>query len=146
MSYISTSSIQNLVNATPNVDFQIIYPTASQTTNSLTYVDVANSSITTKNLGANGRYLVIFSAGVKNSSNNADIFFRFVVDGIPVASSERQADSTTAGEPYLMTLADDGIIAASKVIKVQWKVDGGTATLNNGFLSVNGVNINKIIP
>ena len=109
------------------------------TQTSQTYVDLPGATVTTS-AGPSRSYLVVFSGSFSLAPANKEIFCQLVIDGVPNVSSVRRLKASSAAAPNTLSTNFAGVIGASKIVKVQWRAEGGgTLTANFGTLSVIGV-------
>lgn len=115
----------------------------SETTSSTSYADLATTTDTvTVTIGSNGLALVIISSDMVNNTNNDFTFVTFAASGAnTIAASDTRSFSakvpTASGEfsgswGYLAT----GLSAGSTVFKMKYRVNAGTGTFSNRYISV----------
>jgi hypothetical protein len=138
------------VNSSARTDMQSVEQSLSSTTSSTSFVDVPGFSATTHNLGEVGTYEIEFDCFTSVNTQNASIFYQIVVNGVAEPDSIRrvnQYNSNSAALAY-MSVATSTIkasVASGTVIKVQWRVSSGTATIYSGALRILGVPNTNII-
>lgn len=108
---------------------QAVGTTSDPNTSSTTYVDVPEMSITMTTSGA--PVLLAFNCIAKQNTANKSIYFVFEIDGVDEVVSERGAQYPSVNTECRCSFAylKTGLGAGSHTFKVQFKVDGGTATL-----------------
>lgn len=135
----------------PGFDRQEVRSAATFNTTSATYVDLTTMTLTTKSLGANGSYIAIFNCQLSVSNNSSSGYFIFNVNGSDVTATEAFETPGNTGRHNFTLVANLTNIAAGVIIKVRARIlpsGGGTPTLTVGerSLTINGVNINTIVP
>lgn len=135
----------------PGVDRQEVRSAALFTTASAAYADLTAMTLTTKSLGANGNYIVIFNANITTSNNSSSGFFILNVNGADIAATEISQTPGNTGKHNLTLVATLPSITSGIIIKVRSRIQpggGGTPTLTvyERSLTINGVNINTIVP
>ena len=90
-------------------------------------------------------YRITFNGTVSNENSDERIFARIVVDGSPLAGSERElmaeSDDSSDGRYNISCVAYVTGLATGKVVKVQWKTSdsGSVAHVRNRSLFIRGV-------
>jgi len=117
------------------------------TTTSTEFEDIPGAQLITADLSQTGSYQVWLSLSVENSNNNTSITFRIIIGGI--SGQDRTVDfgPGAGGDPQHATLigeADD--VEADTLIEFQWKVSGGTGTINGLRILIDGIPGSRIIP
>lgn len=119
-------------------DRQCVIDENTQSTASTTFVDVTDATLTTTDLGSTGTYLLWFSVLLQSSLNNTEASFRLVEDGSPVGMERHiilRIKEQDVGYTILGCIeAEDGV-----VMKLQWKTDIGTITLQEFNIIVDGI-------
>jgi len=125
------------------IDTQTASGTVNQTTTSASYVDIVGATLTTAALaGGNHKYFVIFNASFETTSGSALGYFRLMVDGVAVATSEIYGGSAGSGNKVISigTSCSTAALDSGKIIKAQfYRSVGGTLTLRRSTLSIIGV-------
>ena len=125
--------------ASAEIDAQDGQATGGSTTTSGTLVDIPGATVTTSNT-ASTKYVVNFSAAVQNSLNNQTINIQLMVNGVADTDSFREIEVDGSTPLELSTNLITTALGTGLVIKAQWSTTGGTATVNDGTISVYGVN------
>jgi hypothetical protein len=121
-----------------DTDAQISSSSITDSTSSITYVDIPSMTLTTNNIIPR-KYLILFS-GTFNGTNNRIVDIRIVIDDIEDSSSIRTHKITSGGAQFnITTQAISDNLANDKIIKVQWKIDGGTLSISNRSLIIYSV-------
>ncbi len=116
----------------------MVHNASTFTTTSTSYVDVSTSTIKiTATTGAN-RVLLMAFLNCYNSLAGYDDTFQFTVDNVAVTANLVLGRSTSGSEVVAVAFADvsNQLTAASHDFRIQWKVDGGTGTVNNSGASL----------
>ena len=124
-----------------NVDVQKAAATGGSTRSAAGYADLPGATLTTAT-GATREYQIVFSGGFESDSGSAIVGIRLQVNGVTVADSVREVFSAQANEAFCIALNHAVSIAASQVVKVQWRSNAGggdQATINQGTLSMLGI-------
>lgn len=119
-------------------------------TTSTSFLDLNSMTLTSKDLGSTGTYLVSFSSQVSCNRNGIPVDFRLVVNGVPLTNSEtsyvagRNAttnlDYGTAAATWLISG-----VASGTTIKIQWKVAGYTGRVAERRLVIDGVPTSDVV-
>jgi hypothetical protein len=162
---LSTSSIFFCTDATTNLavwtpalggtgsgvltenDVQNANATPGATTTSKSYIDlVGNGSggeVALTTVGTKTKpYVIMFSGSFAIAPSNRSVLIQLLIDGNVVAESERELKASSANAPNTLSTNHYEHIAPGKIIKIQWKVDGGgspTGTCDHATLSIKGV-------
>jgi len=97
--------------------------TTDATTTSTTFVTLLSQAIT---MAGSTNLLIHFSAGVSNTGNNSQTYFRITVDGVVKRGVSVVSSSAGAVESAAMVLKVTGLSAAAHTVLVEWKVGGST--------------------
>lgn len=119
----------------PDRDDSIINEVSDYTTTSTSFVDVDATDLSVEVTTNGGDILVFVAATLKQSGTNR-VYFELDVNGSPVATEDgvmmwRSASSSAVIVMVCMRLLR-GLSADTYTIKLQWKVDAGTATMYAG--------------
>lgn len=126
------------------VDIQTTATSSAITTTSLTFVDTG-LTLTTKNLGENGSYLITFTAEMTNTNNGRIGGIQIVVDGVVVIGSIITTEIGTVANS-ISTSSVVSNLSSGKIIKIQWNTSANTATMNSRSLNIIGYPNNRIAP
>jgi hypothetical protein len=109
------------------VDPQEVGSSTLSSTASLTYVDVPDMTLTTKDLGETGKYHISFASSVAASTSAVLLYFRLVIDGVEIPNTEMVLGglSSSVAATTVVQGATTGVVAG-QIIKVQYKVSAGT--------------------
>jgi hypothetical protein len=133
-----------------STDRQAFTSSTAITTTSATYVDLTGFTLTTKNFGQTGSYLINFSGYCSNSAAGASSYFILNINGVQMLTSERR-DTQQAGPQAVLqynTIAISTLrgLTAGSIVKVQFRNSGtGTVTFYGGELNINGVPVATVI-
>lgn len=133
-----------------STDRQAFTSSTAITTMSATYVDLTGFTLTTKNFGQTGSYLINFSGYCSNSTVGASSYFILNVNGVQMLTTERR-DTQQAGPQVVLqynTVAFSTVreLTAGSVVKVQFRNSGtGTVTFYGGELNITGVPVATVI-
>lgn len=123
-------------------DRQSISVTASTSTVSPTLVDLADMTLTTKDLGGPATYTIYFDCTRSNTTNVSLNNFNILVDGSVVRTKvARTLDFFTPNElwDFTMNAVVTGVTSGS-IIKIQYDSNGGgTHTINDRNLMIDGI-------
>jgi len=120
----SSANWQSLGSITSNYKQSVfLEKTTDATTTSTSFVTLLSQAIT---LAGSTNLLIRFSAGVSNTGNNAQTFFRITVDGVVKRGVSVVASSVGAVESAAMVLKVTGLSAAAHTVLVEWRVGGST--------------------
>lgn len=143
-SYAGDGSQLTGVSANVSFDRQqaTIASSDSVSDNSTSYVDMANATLTTGNLGGAGDYVINFSCKMSNSTKDKYQYIILNVGGSNIQASERAfySDGGENNKSYTMStsyLAEN--ISNGTVIKVQYKTTGGTFSVDDATLVIDGL-------
>jgi len=127
-------------------DRQVNTFSSAITTTSATFSDTG-LTLTTKDLGQSGTYLVWVNADIQHSQNNKSIEIRILIDNVEAPGSVRGANSFGADQKMPISTQACKMTDNGNVIKVQWRnVAGtGTATMNTGSLAIDGVPESRVL-
>lgn len=121
-------------------DRQAVIDQTAHTTSSLVFVDLPNATLTTKDLGEKGNYLLLFAIIISASVANTTASFRITVDGNPLTPMGRTLVIKTNNADIGVTFTGFGDdVPAGSVLQVEWKTDKGTLTLAEFNFVVDGV-------
>lgn len=127
-------------------DRQSVSSTVSSSTSSTTHVDLPGATLTTKQLGQPGNYLLLLSLLVSSTSNNTIANFRLVVNGVapnPAGSDIiLRVKDLDVGYALHLTAPD---VSDQAVLKVQYKTDIGTITVSEYHTSIDGVPCSRVV-
>lgn len=126
-------------------DRQCTIDETSQTTSSLTFVDVTGASLTTTDLGQPEVYVLWFSVLVSASLNNTTASFRLTVDGVPSSMDRKlflKVKDQDVGFTF-MGCAED--VGTGSVFQAEWATDNGTLTLAEYNLVIDGIPSSRVI-
>ena len=127
-------------------DRQAIQGTSTLQTTSQTFVDLPGMTLTTKDMGEDGSYLITFAALVLHSDQKKQVFFRLLVDGVEVAVQQLTSNFQNL-EVSFSFVHQESPTAAGKIVKMEWHNDNkGTASVTNRELVINGVPISSVVP
>lgn len=128
-------------------DTQLASSVTAVQTSSSTYADLTTMTLTTAAVDTRD-YEVNFDGEFSSDRGEQDVSVRLVVDGVAVAASERVLHFSTLPYPGTTGEKKNGrtfhfavAVAAAKVVKVQWKVSGGTAHAYNRALSISSTSL-----
>ncbi len=129
-----------LVGTPPVVDLQTAGATGDTTTTSATFEDMADTSVTT----AGGKALdYMISAGCSiNLSSQSTVDIIINVNGSDIANSIRTwevSSNVLTDAPFILSTQAVVNIADGDIVKLRWRVDGGTATAQNRSMNILGV-------
>jgi hypothetical protein len=123
----------------PEIDAQESSAVDAPTETSATFVDLPGMSVTTSNTAAK-QYAIAFNGTFEVSPSNKTITIRFVVDGVAQAGTERPFTVSAAGNSVNAgTVGITAALATGKIIKMQWKINSGTATGGIRCMTIYGV-------
>ena len=125
--------------ASVEVDCQQSPATIDTTTTSPGFVDLPSASLTTSNT-ATTKYLFSFAGTFESSSANKILSLILNIDGVDDTDSEITVKISSGNAPQAFSLNATDTLANGKIVKVRWKIDGGTAKCKNGLLCIYGVN------
>ena len=84
-------------------------------------------------------YIITFSGHYAVSSANKTASFRILVDGVAQAASVRALAVPSANSKTIVNIIQFvESVADNKVVKMQWKVSGGTITSYEGSFGIEG--------
>lgn len=128
-------------------DRQFVIDQTPQTTSSLTFVDVTNAVLTTKDLAQTANYTVVFAFIISASVANTIATFTVNVNGVPMSQVPRtvsiKANNSDLGNTFLGVAET---LEASDVIQAQWKTDKGILTMAEFNFLIDGIPVARIIP
>lgn len=143
-SYAGDGSQLTGVSAGVSFDRQqsLIASSDSVSTTSNSYVDMTNATLTTGNLGGAGDYIINFSCKFSNSTKDKYQYIILDIGGSNIQASERSfySDGGENNKSYTLSvsyLAEN--ISSGTVIKVQYKTDGGTFSVDDATLVIDGL-------
>lgn len=93
------------------------------TTTSTTYVDLLSTTLAI----SGGLYLVTFSASGSNATNNTNVRFQLVIDGVVQRGTKFRKDGGTGGTAALCRRV--ALAAGTRTFKIQWSVSAGTGRI-----------------
>jgi hypothetical protein len=115
-------------------------------TSSTEYVDLPGAIITTKSLAQLGDYIIMFSALMNGSLNNTTANFRVSIDGTPVdvngTNVRLKVKDLDIG--YAISCVAESVPENAEV-KVEYKTDLGTLSIEEFNLLVDGVPQSRVI-
>ena len=140
--------------ARPKCDRQMVLTSANMLNYGGSYIDVPGMTLTTKNLGENGTYIVSFS-GIElfNSLNGSLSIYALNVGGVLDASTESYASQSSSGSSPTWKAAAFtvrlGSVPSGTVIKLQVRNSQGAAgqlLVEKGKLTIDGVPSSQVVP
>ena len=121
-------------------DDQEVGDSASLSTTSNTYIDMAGMTLTTNHHDdVNLNYQIQFNMAFDVSSANKLVTLKLVADGVDIPFSERAFDAVSGNKRFNLGTLGAVALANAKVIKVQWKIDAGTVNAYDRCLLVRGL-------
>jgi hypothetical protein len=75
-----------------------------------------------------GFLLIWFAVTCSSSSNNRTVFFRVLVDGVVRRGGAARVSTLSQPQAVGIVLRVP-VVAGARVVKVQWRVDGGTGQI-----------------
>ena len=129
----------------PPVDRQLASSTTQTSTTSTTYIDLDSCTLTTKDLGENGTYVISFTSSNIAADSNTEANFILNIGGSDVVSTEITSyTSKSKYETIALTHLATGI-ANGTVIKVRYKRAAGTLKVDERSLVIDGVKDSSIV-
>ena len=131
-------------------DCQEAIGTTTASTNSTTFIDLGQMTLTTKNLGETGTYKITFSCSANAETRRRTYRFRIVVDGTPFGEEflGTSPDRATDEHSLSFTQTISGL-ASGKVIKIQFAIDddtnGNAVNVFNRSLVILGVPDSEVV-
>ncbi len=131
-------------------DCQEAVATTTASTNSTSFIDLGQMTLTTKNLGETGTYKITFSCSVNSETRRRTYRFRIVVDGTPFGEEflGTSPDRATDEHSLSFTQTISGL-ASGKVIKIQFAIDddtnGNAVNVFNRSLVILGVPDSEVV-
>jgi hypothetical protein len=120
-------------------DTQAVSSQSLIVTSSLTPVDVPGMTLTTMNSGGGSIYVVMFNCEFELNTPNKILFFHAVINGVVEPTSMRKIEISSANSPNNGgTFAWKGGVGNGEIIKIQWWVDAGTASMLGRTLIIQG--------
>lgn len=116
----------------------------SQNTSSTSFVNITGATLTTKDLGSTGSYVIWFTVLISASLNNTTASFRLLEDGSPVGA-ELHITLRTKDLDIGYTLTEGIDSEANVVFQLQWKTDIGTLTLQEHNLTIDGIPSYRVV-
>ena len=127
-------------------DRQCMSSEAINSTTSTTYVDLPLATITTKSLAQLGDYTVMFSTLLEASLNNTTANFRVLIDGVPVdvngTNIVLKIKELDVG--YSVNCVAENVPEGA-IIKVEYKTDKGTLTVEEFNLLIDGIPQSRVV-
>lgn len=126
-------------------DRQSVESAIPQSTTSLTFVDVTGAVLTTKDLSQDGTYQVLTPVVVQASLNNTVAEFRLTLDGNQigdVSMIELKIKEADVGTTFAGTL---GGISGGQVLKLQYRTDKGTLTVEEFTMAIDGIPTSRVV-
>ena len=116
------------------------------TTDLDTFTLVTGSTLTAKDLGQAGSYLITVSLEMNHTKNNSEISFRFCIDDVPAAIRTIHRGPNTADSPAIVSITAllPGV-GAGTVISIEWATDLPTAQINDLIFVIDGVPESRIL-
>ncbi|RYD84570.1 MAG: hypothetical protein EOP84_05130 [Verrucomicrobiaceae bacterium] len=111
-------------------------------------MDVPGATLTTKNLGSSGTYLIHFGVSESRSAGGMYHYYILNIDGVDVPESTYWATNPGNGTwiPVSMSFRATGL-TAGQVIKVRmWSGAGGTCSFISVRLVIDGVQTSQVAP
>jgi len=110
------------------------------------FTTIPGSTLTTKDLGSDGDYLVIVNAEIMHSNNNSVIDLRFCIDGVPTGTRSITFGPNSAGDPKSLsvTVHVDGV-PKDITIDIQWRTDTSSATLDVLDFLIDGIPEHRVV-
>ena len=105
--------------------------TASDTTTSTTYVDLAHAGPTLSNI-SNGKYVIAFGCNASNSGQNATYASPSVNGATP--SDNDACSNAQAASGSIARLTTATLSAGNNTVKIQYRTAAGTATYLNRWM------------
>lgn len=119
-------------------DSQGIGSVSDTNTTNATYVDMANMTLTTNNTSYK-KYLIMFSCEAEMSSTNKSTAIIVNINGVDDVNSERTIEPPASNSPFIMSAnCTSGLLESGIVIKIRYKVSGGTVIIRGRNLSFLG--------
>ena len=132
------------------VDRQMVSSATVVSTTSTSYIDLSGMSITTKNLGGNGTYVIHFTANGTNVGNSQQVYYRLMIGGVAQTNSVSRITAVTKNgaadeyrTPSISWIASN--VPNGTIIKVQWQVSVQTGYTGERRLSVDGVITSAVV-
>lgn len=127
-------------------DRQCMSSEAPSDTALTTYVDLPGADIVTKSLSQLGDYVILFSALMSASLNNTTANFRVLIDGVPVEvdGSNVRLKVKDLDISYSVNCVAESVPENAE-IKVEYKTDLGTLTVEEFNLLVDGVPQSRVV-
>lgn len=117
------------------------------TTTSNDFVNVPGASLTAKDLGEPGTYLIWIGMKLNSSNNNSEVVFRGMINGSPTIEERPVPFGPSAGgnpkQAELHGFSDN--VPEGATVQLQWKVDVGTATIIKLSFSIDGIPGSRVI-
>lgn len=126
-------------------DLQSMESAIPQSTTSLTFVDVTDATITTKDLGEDGTYQISTPILVQSSLNNTIGSFRITLNNVQIgeiSTVELKTKEQDIGFAFTGVLPG---ISVGQVLRLQYATDKGTLTLEEFSISVNGIPTSRVV-
>lgn len=141
----SSKAVCDSVSAGDKVDSQGVGTSDQEDTTSLTFVDVPDLTLTTKNFGENGKYQIEATLFLQHSQANVNIALIISIDGVDVVSSLGNAARSSATGNFNMTVFAVSVVGSAKIIKARWKTYSGTASVLCRVLKIFGVPSSNVL-
>jgi len=119
-------------------DRQCVVEESSHNTSSTIFVDLTGATLTTKDLGSTGTYVLFFSVLLSSSLNNTTATFQLLSGGSPIGG-ERAIFLRVKDLDIGYTLMSCIDLEKDSVLQVQWKTDLGTITLPEYNIVLDGI-------
>ena len=101
-----------------SVDRQQAVASAEVKTTTKTHIDLDSMTLTTKDLGGDGNYIISFTCGYKHQGDDKDCHFCINVDGVEVATVAAVGYKRNKWGEFSITHQESGVTAGT-VIKIQ---------------------------
>ena len=127
-------------------DRQFVTSSNSQSTSSLTLVDIVGATLTLKNLEEEGNYTIFFSLIVSATIANTIVSFQLLVNGIPFSIMTRDLTIKTNNNDVSDTFIGIGLnLIEGDIMQLQWKTDKGTVTLSEFNFLIDGIREERVV-
>lgn len=80
-------------------------------------------------LNAGTKLVIRFDASMSATSNNRDVFFRVLIDGVVKRGVGARLANTGSAESVALSYVQSGLLAGAHTVVIQWRAPAGTVQI-----------------